>query len=192
MHRLRKHPKINLVAGRGEPSCHREIVLQQYIPRADEQQSRRQASKVAVEGGDVGNSPISDVPGVRLDEPLVGIQPATRRLPAQVVRAELQHGTDDRINETRSRSRSSVVAASVAPADASPIRIRSAPSVLRPSSTNHTAAVSQSSGAAGASPVRGPRPSSLTKGCRAPTYEHLANRGAQKLERARPLSRNHP
>jgi len=37
--------------------------------------------------------------GVRLDEPLVGIQPATRGLPAKVVGAELQHGADDRMDK---------------------------------------------------------------------------------------------
>ena len=99
MHRLRKHPEINLVAGRGQPGRHREVVLHQDVQRADEQQGRRQAAKVAVEGRYVRISPIRHVPGVRLDEPLLGIQPATRRLPAEVVRAELQHGAGDRVDK---------------------------------------------------------------------------------------------
>ena len=82
MHRLRKHPEINLVAGRRQSGCHGEVVLQQYVQRAYEQQGRRQAAKVAVEGRHVRIGPIWHVPGVRLDEPLVGMQPATRRLPA--------------------------------------------------------------------------------------------------------------
>ena len=94
--RLREHPEVNFVACRRQAGCH-QAVLQEEVQGAQGQQGRRQAMKVAVERRDVGVRPIGHVPGIGADEPLVGVYPPARGLPAEVVGTELEDGPDERL-----------------------------------------------------------------------------------------------
>ena len=95
MGRLGVDANVHVTAGRGQPGRHGQVVRQEDVLAADDEQRRRQAAQVAEHGGDVGIGPVGRVARVRLDEELVVDQPAGGCLPAHVVGPELQRGAGE-------------------------------------------------------------------------------------------------
>jgi hypothetical protein len=62
---------VDLIASRGKPSSHNEVVLQQDVRAADGEQDRRKATEIPEEGRDVRNGAVFYLADVRLDEVLV-------------------------------------------------------------------------------------------------------------------------